>query len=116
MDTAHQTDLEKKEYFDEEDVLDIKAMQLAEWIKEAKHFTIFTGAGISTSTGIPDFRSGVDTVLKTGPGVWEAKAKKIAYKKKNKAKTVQMSSAIPSPTHMAINKLHELGYLKFLIS
>ena len=35
----------------------------------------FTGAGISTESGIPDFRSGMNTSLETGPGVWELRAK-----------------------------------------
>lgn len=50
---------EKKEYFDEEDVLSEKIQVLAQWIRESRYCIVFTGAGISTSTGIPDFRSGV---------------------------------------------------------
>ena len=35
---------------------------IARWIIECKHIVVFTGAGISTDSGIPDFR---------GPdGVW----------------------------------------------
>ena len=52
METAHKTENEKKEYFDDEKVLDQKCKQLAQWIKESEHFTIFTGAGISTSAGV----------------------------------------------------------------
>lgn len=78
--TAHKTDEEKKEFFDPEDVLDKKIDKLATLILESKHFIAFTGAGISTACGIPDFRSGVGTVLKTGPGAWEKKAQKVADK------------------------------------
>jgi NAD-dependent deacetylase len=31
--------------------------ELAQIIKNAKNITIFTGAGMSTESGIPDFRS-----------------------------------------------------------
>lgn len=112
MDTAHKTDEEKKEYFDSPDVLNQKVELLAQMIRSSKHFVAFTGAGISTSTGIPDFRSGVNTVLKTGPGAWEKMAQKVG----TKTTKVAMLKAIPSPTHMALVELQKKNYLKFLIS
>ena len=62
-DTAHKTEEEKKEYFDEPDVLEEKINMLVEMVLTSEHFVAFTGAGISTSSGIPDYRSGFDTVL-----------------------------------------------------
>ena len=73
-DTAIKSEEEKKEYFDPPEVLDEKCEKLALWISSAEHFIAFTGAGISTSAGIPDFRSGINTVLETGPGAWEKAA------------------------------------------
>lgn len=111
--TAHKTEEEKIEYFDTEEELDQKVDLLAQLIENSRHFIVFTGAGISTSTGVPDFRSGVNTVLPTGPGAWE-KAATNTYTKPTFRKST--ASAIPSPTHMALVRLQEAGYLKYLIS
>ena len=70
------TEEEKKEYFDTPEELDQKVEQLAQWVRESTYMTTFTGAGISTASGIPDYRSGYGTVLETGPGCWEKAAKR----------------------------------------
>ena len=44
--------------------------RVAEWLLAARHAVVFTGAGISTESGIPDFRS--------PGGVW-AKYKLVYY-------------------------------------
>ena len=49
---------EKKECFDDAKALSCKLDILADWVKTSDHMVFFTGAGVSTSTGIPDFRSG----------------------------------------------------------
>lgn len=37
---------------------------------EKKRAFAFTGAGISTTLGIPDYRSKEDTILESGTGTW----------------------------------------------
>jgi NAD-dependent SIR2 family protein deacetylase len=112
--TAHKSEAEKKEFFDPEEVLQEKVAKLADLVLNSKHFVAFTGAGISTACGIPDFRSGVNTVLGTGPGAWEKKAQKVESKPNKNI--VEMTKAIPSFTHMAFVALEEAGLLKFLVS
>ena len=79
--------------------------------------TVFTGAGISTSTGIPDYRSGYGTVLETGPGCWEKAANREKYKEDMKKAgkplppahrmpfNMTIQQARPSITHMALVEL-----------
>ena len=104
-DTAIKSEEEKKEYFDTPEELDRKCDLLAQWIRSSEHFVAFTGAGISTAAGIPDFRSGYDTVLETGPGAWEKAALKAKVEKKVVSKPIQ--KALPTSTHMAFVALLE---------
>ena len=53
------------------------------------------------------------TVLPTGPGVWELQAKGAVCESKH---VVPILNALPTPTHMAIVKLHEAGQIKFTVS
>ncbi len=45
--TALKTEEEKKEYFDTKEQLEAKTTQLAKWIKESKHFVVFTGGSLA---------------------------------------------------------------------
>ena len=61
---------------DPEDVLQSKVDQLVKLIEQAKSIVFHTGAGISTSTGIPDFR---------GPkGVWTLESQVNLHSKATK--------------------------------
>jgi len=70
---------------------------------EAKYLVVFTGAGISTESGLPDFR---------GPdGLWTRRDKGLPPKPMPSWDSVQ-----PNQGHLAIVELQKLGKLKFLIS
>ena len=84
METAIKDEEEKKEFFDDEETLNKKIDQLAELIKKSEYFVAFTGAGLSTASGIPDYRSGANTCLPTGAGCWEKKANIAAALKEGK--------------------------------
>uniref|UniRef100_A0A6A7G4B6 Regulatory protein SIR2 homolog 7 n=2 Tax=Hirondellea gigas TaxID=1518452 RepID=A0A6A7G4B6_9CRUS len=112
--TAHKSEAEYVEHFDSPEVFQQKIKQLAQWVKDSKHMIAFTGAGVSTSTGIPDFRSGLNTVLETGAGAWTLSAAKKS--RSSKAKVKSTLQALPSKTHMALVQLERDGILKHLIS
>lgn len=92
------------ELFDSREDLQSKIEELARLIGESRHLVAFTGAGISTSCGIPDFR---------GPkGVWTLQHKGKPLPKAD----LPFHQARPGITHMALVALHRLGILKFIIS
>lgn len=93
----------QKERFDSEDVLAQKVDRLADMVRSSQHFVAFTGAGISTSAGIPDFR---------GPsGKWTREAQGL-----KPLKGVSVVDAFPTSAHMALVELCRRGVLKYIIS
>jgi len=77
---------------------------------------------------VPDFRSGLNTALKTGPGLWAAQAD---YEKRTNGRRdeftkndptrprVDLDAMIkkqPTFTHKALSKLVEKGYLKTILT
>lgn len=91
------------EYFDDAATLSTKIKKLADLVRQSKHFLIFTGAGISTSSGIPDFR---------GPnGVWTNKDKGLPA-----PKSISMEAAFPTKAHMAIVEMIKQGTVKYVVS
>eukprot|EP01084_Bolivina_argentea_P028346 52700_1 len=115
-------DADCKEFFDDEKTLDTKIKKLAQLIKQSKHFVAFTGAGISTAAGIPDYRSGINTSLDTGTGIWAKKTAikqgKIKQIKQPKIKNKGLCKTIPTTSHMALVALmnQKPNYLKYLVS
>ena len=53
------------EKFDAPDVVNEKSRLLGEMIQSSKHVVVITGAGVSTSAGIPDFRGPSGTFIMT---------------------------------------------------
>ncbi|HJX12193.1 MAG TPA: Sir2 family NAD-dependent protein deacetylase [Dehalococcoidales bacterium] len=75
---------------------------LARWMLEAKYPVVFTGAGVSTESGLRDFR---------GPdGLWTRRDKGLATPQQD------FTGAGPNAGHRAIAELQDLGRLAFLIS
>ncbi len=95
--------------------------KLAQLIVESKRVVVFTGAGVSTESGIPDFR---------GPGgIWSrydpedftiqrfissCEARKNLWKMS--LESGLLTEAKPNPAHYAIAELYQLGKLDCVIT
>ena len=78
--------------------------KIARWIAGSEHMVAFTGAGISTDSGIPDYRGpeGVWTRRDAGlpPPRWRVPPGEIA----------------PNDSHLSLFELQRLGKLRFLVT
>jgi NAD-dependent deacetylase len=77
---------------------------IARWIIECEHIVAFTGAGISTDSGIPDFR---------GPeGVWTRRDAGLPAPRWR----TPPGQVKPNASHLSLVELQRLGKLQFLIT
>ena len=83
--------------------LEEKIKLAAEWINESNKFVIFTGAGISTDSGLPDFR---------GPdGLWTRRDAGLPP-----PKSPPWDQVKPNQAHYLIVELLKIGKLDYVIS
>ncbi|MEA2022488.1 MAG: NAD-dependent deacylase, partial [Candidatus Caldatribacteriota bacterium] len=100
---------------------DLKVNQIAELIRNSKNAVILTGAGVSTGSGIPDFRT-------PGKGLWEKinpyEVTSIDAFYENpqrfyyfyRPRIEMLSRVLPNPAHKAIAQLELMGFVKYLIT
>ena len=94
-----------------------KCKVITEKIIESKGKTVlFCGAGLSTSTGIPDYRSTYKTGLPTGPGKWETKENKEIYYNRNKSIKLEADYSWPSIGHLICKHLIKQNYVNGIVS
>ncbi|KAM3174231.1 hypothetical protein ACTXT7_010958 [Hymenolepis weldensis] len=95
--------LGRPEVHDPASLFEQKVEVLTDLLRNSKHTVVHTGAGLSTSAGIPDFR---------GPnGVWtlEKQGKKLS-------KSKSFAEARPTIGHMALVALERAGYIHYVVT
>ena len=97
--------------------------RIAQWAREASRGVVFTGAGISTESGIPDFR---------GPGgFWERndaskftfqnyvadpEHRKERWRMAADKQSFMRTDAKPNAGHLAIARLEQLGHVRGVVT
>jgi NAD-dependent deacetylase len=98
----------------------ISTSQLAELVREHQPCVVLTGAGVSTESGIPDFRSAagvwaqfdpmeyatIDAFRRDPVKVWEFYSRRLGV----------LAEAEPNPAHHALAKLERRGLVRAVIT
>lgn len=97
-----------------------KIQELAQRIVRARQVVVFTGAGISTESGIPDYRSKGGTWDRFQPVYFDefmaSKKARIKYWDQRLDMEKTLKHARPNKGHQSIARLHDLGCLTAVIT
>ncbi len=103
------------------DEVTLSIEQAAQLLRQAKHVVALTGAGISTPSGIPDFRSPTSGLWKdVDPfevaSIFGFKQNPQAFYDWVRPLTRTILEAHPNAAHRALMQLESLGHLKSIIT
>ncbi len=94
--------------------------QVAKWLKQAKTTAVFTGAGISTESGIPDFRSPGGIWAQTQPVYYDDFLSSVSarqeYWRQKAIACRDFESAEPNVGHQVIAKWEAAGLVEAVIT
>lgn len=94
--------------------------RLAEWLASRSRVVAITGAGVSTASGIPDYRDGDGNWKRPPPVQYRdfvgSEAVRRRYWARSFAGWPVFASARPSTTHLALARLEQLGRVRELVT
>lgn len=100
-----------------------KMEQLKAWLKESRHTVFLGGAGVSTASGIPDFRSAHGLYMEKKQGISYEEMLSHDYFVHHTAefydfmrKVMLYPNAKPNAAHYALAKLEQEGLLEVVIT
>ena len=95
-------------------------IEVKKWIKESNNIVIFTGAGISTESGIPDFRSPGGIWTKMQPIMFQdflsSEESQIESWRRKFIIDEDMKKAKPNIGHKAIAKLFSKNKVSYILT
>lgn len=96
------------------------SLLLREWVEEAKNVVIFTGAGMSTDSGIPDFRSPGGVWTRMPPIMFQdfiaSEDNRIEAWRRKFAMSDELGTPKPNDGHMVIARLVAEGKVSAVIT
>eukprot|EP00039_Didymoeca_costata_P018956 m.335691 g.335691 ORF g.335691 m.335691 type:complete len:410 (+) comp17654_c0_seq1:90-1319(+) len=91
------TKVRASEYLDEPWVLKEKVKELAKLLKKSNHAVAYTGAGMSTASGIPDYATKAPNTVAERPA------------------NIPPANAMPSKAHRVLVDFHKKGLIKYWV-